>query len=149
MKLKLTWIKLKPIITILLLSLLQLLSFWLHLEIQNIWRSRAGLAGMQYSVAQIRDIPGNPGRVATLLLLLHFDVDCDTFWQGCVSKKYCFKAKLVVQKCDLERQWMLRFFAFFKDLLRLCCANEIFLQYYKKCSMYPFRYQQSSLDCIF
>ena len=38
----------------------------MHLEIRDIWRPGAGLAGTRDSMAQIRDIPGNPGRVATL-----------------------------------------------------------------------------------
>jgi len=38
----------------------------LYLEIRDIWRPGAGLAGMRDSMAQIRDIPGNLGRVATL-----------------------------------------------------------------------------------
>jgi len=38
----------------------------LYLEIRDIWRPVAGLAGTRDSMAQIRDIPGNPGRVATL-----------------------------------------------------------------------------------
>ena len=44
-----------------------MLSFWLHLEIRYIWRPVAGLAGTRDSMAQVRDIPGNPGRVATLI----------------------------------------------------------------------------------
>jgi len=39
----------------------------LHLEIRDIWRLRAGLAGTRDSMAQIWGIPGNPGRVATLV----------------------------------------------------------------------------------
>ena len=31
------------------------------------WRPGTGLAGMRDDMAQIRDKPGNPGRVATLL----------------------------------------------------------------------------------
>lgn len=38
----------------------------LYLEIQNIWCPGAGLAGTRDCMAQIRDIPGNPGQVATL-----------------------------------------------------------------------------------
>ena len=39
----------------------------LYVEIRDIWRPGARLAGTRDSVAQIRDIPGNPGRVATLM----------------------------------------------------------------------------------
>ena len=39
---------------------------WLYLKIRNIWRPGDGLSGTRDSMAQIRDIPGNPGRVATL-----------------------------------------------------------------------------------
>jgi len=42
----------------------------LKLEIRDIWRPGDGLAGTRDSMAQIRDIPGNPGRVATLLVSL-------------------------------------------------------------------------------
>jgi len=42
-------------------------SFRLYLELRDIWRPGAGLAGTRESMGQIRDIPGNPGRVATLL----------------------------------------------------------------------------------
>ena len=38
-------------------------------EIRDIWRPGAGLAGTRDSGAQIRDIPGNPGRVATLVMV--------------------------------------------------------------------------------
>ena len=44
-----------------------LFSFWLHLEIRDICRPGAGLAGTRDSMAQIRDIPRNLGRVATLV----------------------------------------------------------------------------------
>jgi len=52
---------------LLLLLLLLWLLFWLHLEIQDIWCPGAGLAGTRDCIVQIRDIPGNPGRVVTLL----------------------------------------------------------------------------------
>jgi len=39
----------------------------MYLEIQDIWRPGAGLAGTQDSMVDIRDIPGNLGRVATLV----------------------------------------------------------------------------------
>ena len=45
-----------------------ILPFWLNLEIRDIWRPGASPAGMRDSMAQIRDIPGNPRRVATLLV---------------------------------------------------------------------------------
>jgi len=48
-----------------------LLTFCLHLEIRDIWRPGASLAGTRDSMAQIRDIPGNPGRVATLPITCH------------------------------------------------------------------------------
>jgi len=51
---------------LLLSLLLLLLSFWLHLEIRDIWHPGAGPSGMRDRMAQIRDIPGNPGWVATL-----------------------------------------------------------------------------------
>jgi len=38
----------------------------LYLEIRDIWRPGAGLAGTRDGMAQIRDIPGNPRWVATL-----------------------------------------------------------------------------------
>jgi len=43
-----------------------------HLEILDIWRPGSGLAGTWDSIAQIRDIPGNPGRVETLNQLPKF-----------------------------------------------------------------------------
>ena len=62
----------KLIILRLLLLLLLFSSFLftllrLYLEIRDIWCPGAGLAGTRDSMAQIRDIPGNPGRVATLI----------------------------------------------------------------------------------
>jgi len=53
----------RPIITIVTIFIR------LYLEIRDIWSPGAGLAGMRDSMAQIRDIPGNPGRVATLVPL--------------------------------------------------------------------------------
>jgi len=54
----------------------------LFLEIRDIWRPGAGLAGTRDSVAQIRDIPGNPGRVATLTLAVSLASDVVvTYWQ--------------------------------------------------------------------
>jgi len=41
----------------------------LYLEIRDICCPGAGLVGTRDSMAQIRDIPGNPGRVATLVAL--------------------------------------------------------------------------------
>jgi len=51
---------------LLLFSLFLFTLFRLYLEIRDIWRPGAGLAGTQDSMAQIRDIPGNPGLVATI-----------------------------------------------------------------------------------
>ena len=52
------------IVTIFIIFLFTLLR--LNLEIRDSWRPGAGLAGTRDSMAQIRDIPRNPGRVATL-----------------------------------------------------------------------------------
>jgi len=54
-----------PIITIVTIFIIFTL-LRLYPEIRNIWHPGAGLAGTQDGMAQIRDIPGNPGRVATL-----------------------------------------------------------------------------------
>jgi len=51
---------------LLLFSLFLFTLLRLYREIRDIWRPGAGLAGTRDSMAQIRDIPGNPGRVATL-----------------------------------------------------------------------------------
>ena len=56
------------LLLLLLLSLFLFTLLPLRLEIRDIWRPGAGLAGTWDSMAQIRDNPGNPGRVATLLL---------------------------------------------------------------------------------
>jgi len=56
--------RLRPVL--LLFSLFLFMLIRLYLEIRDIWRPAAGLAGTRDSMAQIRDIPGNPGRVATL-----------------------------------------------------------------------------------
>jgi len=52
---------------LLLFSLFLFTLLRLYLEIRDIWRPGAGLAGTRDSMAQIRDIPGNPGRAATLI----------------------------------------------------------------------------------
>jgi len=53
---------------VLLFSLFLFTLLRLYLEIRDIWRPEDGLAGTRdsNSMAQIRDIQGNPGRVATL-----------------------------------------------------------------------------------
>jgi len=60
----------KTCIILVLLLLLLLFSLFLftllrlYLEIRDIWRPGAGLAWTRDIMALIRDIPGNPGRVA-------------------------------------------------------------------------------------
>jgi len=61
-----TCIILGLLLLLLLFSLFLFTLLRLYLEVRDIWRPGAGLAGMRDSMAQIRDIPGNPGRVATL-----------------------------------------------------------------------------------
>jgi len=56
----------RPIITIVTIVIIFIYVTSTYLEIWDIWRPGAGLAGTRDSIAQIRDIPGNPGRVATL-----------------------------------------------------------------------------------
>jgi len=92
----------KTCIILVLLLLLLLFSLFLftllrlYLEIRDIWRPGAGLAGTWDSMALIRDIPGNPGRVASLrvrgtalrlaiareffLLFLYARISCLLLW---------------------------------------------------------------------
>ena len=53
-------------VCVLLFSLFIFTLLRLYLEIRDSWRPGAGLAGMRDSMGQIRDIPENPGRVATI-----------------------------------------------------------------------------------
>ena len=55
------------LLLLLLFSLFLFTLLRLYLEILDIWSPGAGLAGTGDSMALTRDIPGNPGRVATLV----------------------------------------------------------------------------------
>jgi len=69
--------------------------FDFNLEIRDVWRPGAGLAGTRDSVAQIRDISGYPGRVATLSV---------TEWPS--SSNDCHRCNIDVRASAVE--WPLR-----------------------------------------